>query len=177
MVTSKPQPSEYAPYYGKYIALVPGDDVVNALRVQMKRTNELLGSRSEPDGNFRYAADKWSVKEVLGHLADAERIFTYRALRIGRADQTPIEGFEQDDYVRSGGFDGRSLKNVLGEFSAVRAATVALYESLAEEAWARRGIANKNEVSVRALAFITAGHELHHVKILEECYFPLRQHA
>jgi uncharacterized damage-inducible protein DinB len=171
MSLTRPQTSEYAPYYEKYISLVPGTDPTAALEAQRPRTLQLLAGRSEADGEFRYAADKWTVKEVLGHLADCERIFTYRALRIARGDKTPMEGFEQDDYVRGGGFDERTLASLLEEFAQVRGATLALFRSFTDEAWLRRGIANKNEVSVRALAFITAGHELHHRQILQERYF------
>src|SRR5579864_4477371 len=104
MKLARPEPGEYAPYYEKYIALVPGADATSALEAQRVRTMQLFAGRGERDGNFRYAPKKWTVKEVLGHMVDSERIFTYRALRIARADQTPIEGFEQDDYVRGGGF-------------------------------------------------------------------------
>ena len=172
MTHVRPEPDEYAAYYEKYVALVPGNDVVGSLETQRARTLQLLAGRSERDGNFRYAADKWTVKDVLGHIADSERIFGYRALRIARADQTPLPGFEQDDYVRTGGFNDRALPSLLDEFSSVRSATLALFRSLHEHAWLRRGVANKNEISVRALAFVIAGHELHHAKILEERYFP-----
>lgn len=170
MTLARPEPGEYAPYYEKYIALVPTQDVASALETQRVQTMQLFAGRSERDGNFRYAADKWTVKEVLGHLSDSERVFTYRALRIARADETAMEGFEQDDYVRHGGFNERKLASLVEEFADVRSATLGLFRSLGEEAWLRRGTANKNEVSVRALAFITAGHELHHRRILEERY-------
>jgi DinB superfamily len=171
MNLARPESGEYAPYYGKYIALVAGNDVTSALEAQQVQTMQLFAGRSERDGNFRYAADKWTVKDVLGHLSDSERIFAYRALRIARADQTPMSGFEQDDYVRSGGFKERKLASLVEEFADVRSATLALFRSLGSEAWLRRGTANKDEVSVRALAFIIAGHELHHRQILEERYF------
>ncbi|MGB6685780.1 MAG: DinB family protein, partial [Candidatus Acidiferrum sp.] len=108
---------------------------------------------------------------VLGHIADSERIFAYRALRIARGDKTPIEGFEQDDYVRGAGFNERPLASLVEEFADVRSASLALFRSLGKEAWLRRGTANKNEISVRALAYITAGHELHHRQVIEERYF------
>jgi hypothetical protein len=171
MKLARPEPEEYAAYYEKYISLFPGTDVAGALETQRVQTVQLFAGRSERDGNFRYASDKWTVKEVLGHITDSERIFTYRALRIARADQTPMPGFEQDDYVRSGGFNERPLTSLVEEFAHVRSASLALFRSLGPEAWLRRGTANKNEVSVRALAFITAGHELHHRRILEERYF------
>jgi uncharacterized damage-inducible protein DinB len=169
---TRPESGEYAPYYETYIALVPGNDIVGVLEAQRKQMMQLFVARSERDGNFRYAPEKWTVKEVLGHVADTERIFAYRALRIARGDQTPLSGFEQDDYVRAGAFGERALADLAEEFAHVRNATVALFRSVGKDAWLRRGIANKNEVSVRALAFIVAGHELHHRHILEERYFP-----
>jgi uncharacterized damage-inducible protein DinB len=171
MKITRPEPGEYAAYYEKYISLVPGNDITSALEKQRVQTMQLLAGRSERESNFRYAADKWSVKDVLGHISDSERIFAYRALRIARGDQTPMEGFEQDDYVRSGGFTERPLASLVEEFANVRSATLSLFRSLPKEAWLLRGTANKNEVSVRALAYITAGHELHHRSILEERYF------
>jgi hypothetical protein len=171
MKLARPEVGEYAAYYEKYISLLPGTDVAGALEAQRVQTMQLFAGRSERDGNFRYAADKWTVKEVLGHINDSERIFTYRALRIARADQTPLPGFEQDDYVRSGGFNERPLASLVEEVAHVRSASLTLFRSLGPDAWLRRGTASKNEVSVRALAFITAGHELHHRRILEERYF------
>lgn len=170
-----PQPGEYAPYYERYISLIvsnaQSEDILDTLDQQRRQTMLLLCGRDEEDGDFRYAPDKWSVKEVLGHVCDTERIFAYRALRISRADATPMEGFEQDDYVRNGPFAQRPLADLVEDFIAVRRATLSLLRNLDEAAWSRRGVANKNEVSVRALAYIIAGHELHHRRILEEKYF------
>lgn len=171
-VTRKPEKDEYSDYYEQYISLVPNGDIVGTLESQRLQMMQLLAARSERDGNFRYAPDKWSVKEVLGHISDTERIFAYRALRMARGDKTPTEGFEQDDFVRGGGFGERTLAGLAEEFASVRNATLALFRSLSEEAWLRRGIANKKEISVRALAFIAAGHEVHHRRILDERYFP-----
>lgn len=168
---ARPQPGEYAPYYDRYISLVPGEEILHTLDQQRREMMMLISCRDDADGNFRYAADKWTAKEVLGHVCDSERIFAYRALRIARSDATPLEGFEQDDYVRNGGFAQRPLSDVVEDFIAVRRATLSLLRNLDEAAWTRRGIANKNEVSVRALAYIIAGHELHHRRILEEKYF------
>jgi len=169
---ARPAPGEYASFYETYISLVPTEDILSALEAQRLQTAQLLAARSEREGNFRYAPGKWTVKEVIGHLSDSERIFAYRALRIARADATPLSGFEQDDYVRSSGSADRTLADLAEEFSAVRAASLALFRSLSDEAWLRRGSANKNEVTVRALAYIIAGHEVHHRRILEERYFP-----
>ncbi len=171
----RPQPGEYAPYYDRYISLVhhnetPGNDILAAFDDQRRQTLLLLCGRAEADGDLRYAPDKWSLKEVLGHINDTERIMSYRALRISRGDATPIEGYEQDEYVRNGPFAGRPLADLIEDYIAVRRATVSLFRNLDEPAWSRRGVANKNEVTVRALAYIIAGHELHHRRIIEEKY-------
>jgi len=168
----RPQSGEYAPFYEKYVQLIPGTDIVGALEAQRLVMTQLLGARSEREGNFRYAPDKWSLKEVIGHVADSERIFAYRALRFARGDSTPLSGFEQDDYVKIGGFGDRMLADLAEEFAEVRGATIALFSGLDGQAWQRRGVANKNEVTVRALAYIIAGHELHHRRVLEENYLP-----
>jgi DinB superfamily len=168
---TRPEPGEYAPYYERYISLVEGADILNTLDEQRRQTLLLLCGRQEADGNFRYARDKWSAKEVLGHVCDTERIFAYRALRFSRGDQTPIEGFEQDGYVKNGPFAQRTLEDLIEDYIAVRRATLSLFRNLDEAAWSRRGIANKNEMSVRALAYLTTGHELHHLRILKEKYF------
>jgi uncharacterized damage-inducible protein DinB len=170
----RPEPSEYAPYYGRYIALVEGDEILSILDRQRRQTMLLLSGRDEEDGNFRYAPGKWSAKEILGHVCDTERIFSYRVLRISRGDNTPIEGFEQDDYVRNGPFAKLAFSDLVEEFIAVRRATLSLLRNLDEAAWLRRGIASNNEVTVRALAYTIAGHELHHRRILEEKYFVAR---
>ena len=169
----RPQPGEYAPYYDRYISLVPGNDVLAALAAledQRRQMLLLLSGRTEADGDLRYAPEKWSLKEVLGHINDTERIMSYRALRIARGDATPLEGFEQDDYVRNGPFARCPLADLIEDYIAVRRATISLFRNLDEAAWTRRGVASKNEVTVRALAFIIAGHELHHRQILEEKY-------
>jgi len=168
---ARPEPGEYAPYYDRYISLIPGSDILGTLESQRRQMMLLLSGRDESDGDSRYAPGKWTVKQVLGHICDTERIFAYRALRFARGDRTPIEGFEQDDYVSNGPFAQRPLAELIEDYIAVRRATLTLLRNLDEAAWTRRGIANKNEVSVRALAYIIAGHELHHRRILEEKYF------
>ena len=167
----RPEKNEYAPYYETYISQVQGNDILSILEAQRLQMAQLFAARSERDGNFRYAPGKWMVKEVLGHVSDAERIFAYRALRIARGDHTPLPGFEQEGYIQNGNFAERTLTNIGEEFAAVRAATLALFRSLSEEAWKRRGKASDNEVTVHALAYIIAGHETHHRRILEERYF------
>jgi len=167
----RPEAGEYAPYYDKYVSLVPGSDILTTLESERRQTLILLSGRDDADGDLRYAPDKWSAKEVLGHVCDTERVFAYRALRISRDDRTPMEGFEQDDYVRNGPFGKAPLAEIIEDYIAIRRATLTLLRNLDEAAWHRRGIANKNEVTVRGLAYIIAGHELHHRRILEEKYF------
>jgi hypothetical protein len=169
-IAGRPNANEYAPYYERYVSLVGGEDIEQILAAQAPDSITLFSRFSEEKGEFRYAPGKWSVKEVIGHLTDSERVFAYRALRIARADQTPLEGFEQDDYVKNGPFSQISVAALIEEFAHVRSATTSLFRNLTGEEWSRRGVANKVEVTVRGLAFIIAGHELHHRKILEERY-------
>ena len=168
---ARPEPNEFSSYHVGYISLVPGTDILGTLESQRRQMLIRLSGRDENEGDFRYAPDKWSVKQVLGHVCDTERIFTYRALRIARGDRTPLPGFEQDDYMRNSPFASRPLAEIIEDYIAVRRATITLFRNLDEQAWMRRGIVNNNEISVRALAYITAGHELHHRRILEEKYF------
>lgn len=170
-IVSRPEPGEYAPYYDRYISLIQGNEILTTLDAQRRQMLLLMSGRDESDGDYRYAPDKWSVKEVIGHICDTERIFAYRALRISRGDRTPIEGFDQDPYVQNGPFARRALADLIEDYIAVRRATLTLFRNLDEQAWLRRGIANNNEVSVRAIAYTTAGHELHHRRILEQKYF------
>jgi hypothetical protein len=165
----RPQAGEYNPYYDRYISLVSSDDVVGLLEQQAPDTVTLFKSASAK-ADFRYAAGKWSVKEMLGHINDAERIMAYRALRVARGDKTPLAGFEQDDYIRDGKFDQRTLADLIDEFVIVRQATVSLFRHVDSETGERRGVANGDQISVRALAYIIAGHELHHRKVLREKY-------
>jgi uncharacterized damage-inducible protein DinB len=167
---ARPGTDEYAPYYGTYIAKVPDGDLRSMLSSQLAETVALIRSIPESRGGHRYAPDKWSIREVLGHLADSERIFSYRALRIARGDATPLPGFEQNDYVPAGGFDARTLRDLADELAAIRQATIQLFTHLDQAALERRGTASGKSVSVRALAYIIAGHELHHVGILKNRY-------
>lgn len=137
---------------------------------QNKETLALLRGLSESQADSRYAPGKWSVKELVGHLIDSERIFTYRALRFARNDKTELPGFEQDDYIKHASFGARSIGDLADELEHVRRASLDLFRSLDEEAWQRRGLANDAEISVRALAYIIAGHELHHVQVLKTKY-------
>ena len=139
LAISRPEPGEYASYYERYIALVPGNDILAALDAQRRQTLLLLSGRDEIDGDFRYAPDKWSAKQVLGHMCDTERVFAYRALRIARGDQTPMEGFEQDDYVRNGPFAVVALAEIVEDYIAIRRATLTLLRNLEEQAWTASG--------------------------------------
>ena len=168
--SGKPDPTEYQPYYGKYVTLVPDGDILHVLDTQIEETAGILNSIPESRGGFRYAPDKWSVKELVGHLIDTERIFAYRALRFARNDKTPLPGYEQDDYVSNASFDSCTLTDLASELKSVREATVFLFKHLDPNAWTRSGLANNGEASVRALAHIIAGHELHHREILRSKY-------
>jgi len=169
-IKPRPDKSEYPTYAEGYVSRVPDGDVVGILGRQLDDTLALIKSIPEARGEFRYAEGKWSIKEVIGHVIDSERVFAYRALRFARGDATPLAGFEQDDYVRGAKFDKRSLGDLASEYEHVRRATISLFANLDEAAWNRRGTANNNESSVRALAFIIAGHERHHVEILQTRY-------
>jgi hypothetical protein len=171
LVIARPQSGEYAPYYERYISLIEDGDILATLDRQRREMVLLLSGLSEEQGDFRYAPEKWSAKQVLGHVCDTERVFAYRALRISRGDATPMEGFEQDDYVKNGPFARHAIAEVIEDYIAVRRATISLLRSLEEPAWSRRGVANKNEVTVRALAYTIAGHEAHHRRILQDKYF------
>jgi hypothetical protein len=165
-----PAAGEHSPYYARYIALVPGGDLIATLERQGEETARLLSGISDEHAGHRYAPGKWSIREVVGHLTDAERIFAYRALRFGRADATPLPGFDENSYTPAGEFEQRSLGELIDDFRAARASTVALFRGLPEAAMTRAGTASDAHCTVRALAWITAGHELHHVKILRERY-------
>jgi len=165
---SRPEPTEHAPYYARYIDLVPEGDIVTTLANQLAEALPFLRGITEAQGNTRHAPYTWSVKEVVGHLTDTERIFGYRALRFARNDQTPLPGFEENDYVRNANFDACSLKSLVDEFEAVRRSHIAFFGNLSDEAWGRTGLANNSAVSVRAFAYNIAGHERHHLAILRK---------
>jgi hypothetical protein len=168
---ARPQPGEYAPYYEKYIAMVEGTDLIGTLDGQRRQMLLLLSGRDEAEGDIRYAPGKWSAKELVGHVCDAERVFAYRAMRFSRGDQTPVPGFDENEYARNSPAGRRPLAEIIEDYIAVRRATITLLRNLDEDAWVRRGSANGHEVSVRALGYIIAGHELHHRRMLEEKYF------
>jgi DinB superfamily len=165
-----PGADEYAQPYRDYVARVQAGNVLELLERQGISTAKLLAQVSPERAAYRYAPGKWSVTEIIGHLSDAERIFAYRALRIARRDETPLPGFDENDYTPAGEFDRRSLTDVAKELAVVRSATLALFRGLPDEAWTRRGTASNHPVSVRAMAHIIAGHELHHLEVLRTRY-------
>jgi uncharacterized damage-inducible protein DinB len=166
----RPDASEYAPFYHGYVSAVPDGDLVALLREGGREMRAALSAVPEERGGFRYAEGKWSIRDVIGHMIDAERIFTYRALRIARGDATPLPGFEQNDYVAAAGSNSRTIASLVEELAAVRESTVQLFQSLPDDAWVRRGVASGKEISVRAMAYIVAGHARHHFSVLRERY-------
>jgi len=167
---TRPAPDEFAPYYGTYINKVGDGDVVRTLKGQIADTLAYLSAIPDSKERHRYAPGKWSIREVVGHLADAERIFAYRALRFARGDSTALPGFDENAFVSGSRHDDRTLASLMAEYEAVRGATAALFESLFPEEWTRHGTASGKEMSVRALAWVIAGHELHHLDVLRTRY-------
>ena len=167
---TRPDPSECAPYYNGYISEVGEGDIIEILRNQLVETTDLLRGVSEETGVYRYQPDKWSVKEVIGHLIDAERVFAYRALCFARNDKNPLPSMEQDDYVKFSNFDSRFLRDLLEEFRHVRLSSILLFESFDDEVLMRKGTASGFEFTVRTFPYIIAGHEKHHQRILKERY-------
>lgn len=170
VLVRKPDASEYAPYYGRYIGLIQDDDIIAVLARQAEETASLLRSFSEEASNRAYAPGKWNVKEVVGHMIDTERVFGLRALFIARKDPAALPGFEQDDWIRAASFSSEPFAELVDEFASVRQSHVHFFKHLPAEAWLRRGIANKLEFSVRAFAYTMAGHERHHQEILRTRY-------
>lgn len=173
MLLSRPTAAEYSPFYSTYINLIPtGADPIGLLREQPSTLKALLAPLSDEQALFRYAPDKWSIKEALVHIIDTERIFAYRALRIGRGDKTPLPGFEQNEYVPASGADARPLTDIWAEYDAVRAATVALLTSFPAAAFDHVGTASNGPMSLRALTYILPGHEANHIAVFRERYLP-----
>jgi uncharacterized damage-inducible protein DinB len=170
MKITRPNPDEYAPYYEKYISKVKSDEPLKELRDGLKQTKKLISNLNKKQLKLRYAEGKWTIKEILVHMMDAERIFGYRALRFARNDQTKLPSFDEEQYAPASKATKRKIKSILREYEAVRKATIALFENLDEEMLMRVGTANDQQMSVRALLYVTAGHELHHVGVIKEKY-------
>jgi hypothetical protein len=166
----RPQAGEYAAYQEIYVSRVPGGPIVQTLRHQSEETLALLRRVPEEGAMFAYAPGKWTIKEVIGHLIDTERVMVYRALRFARNDATALPGFDENLYAAEGRFATRSVASLTGELAAVRTSTAAFFEGISPEAWLRSGNANDYRLTVRGLAYVIAGHELHHVAILKERY-------
>jgi hypothetical protein len=166
----RPASSEYAPSYSGYVSAVPDGDLLSLLARQGRETVKLLRGINEKKSRYRYAPGKWTIREVAGHVSDAERVFTYRALRFARGDATPLASFDENAWGDATNADARALADHIEELAAVRAATLALFRGFSEDQFARSGTASGHQITVRALAYITAGHERHHVKILRERY-------
>jgi uncharacterized damage-inducible protein DinB len=179
LIIAQPDNNEYAPFYAGYVAKAlaaihrtDNNDLGTALQATHRLLHELLSSLSEAQQHYRYAEGKWTVKEILGHLIDAERIFAYRVLRIARNDTTPLPGFDENAYVAASNAQKRSMEELLNEFAVVRASTLALLKSLSPPILEYTGTVSNHPISARALAYIIAGHELHHLDIIRERYLP-----
>lgn len=166
----RPNTSEYGSYYGRYINLVPDEDILDIMTKQNEILNAFFNKLTEEKSKYKYAEGKWNIREILGHIIDTERIFAYRALRISRNDKTALPGFEQDDYVPFSNHANTLLKNLSEEFFLLRKANLKLFESFTDEMWMRTGTASENPLSVKAAVYILAGHPMHHLNVIKERY-------
>ncbi|OGU27720.1 MAG: damage-inducible protein DinB [Ignavibacteria bacterium GWA2_35_9] len=169
----RPSNGDYAPFYAGYIKNVP-DDVIKALEDQLYLTNTFFKAIPADKIDYRYAEGKWSIKEIVGHLIDNERIMSYRALSISRNETQSLPGFDENDYMRESNYSKRNYYDIVDELRKVRESNLPMFKSFSEEILDRRGVANNSEVTVRALLFIIAGHEIHHINIVKERYFNKR---
>ena len=168
--SEKPAADEHAPFYATYVNAAPAGDVVDALTKQGRDVAQLVRGVPEARGGYRYAEGKWSIKDLVLHLCDAERVFSYRLMRFARNDQTDLPGFDENTYAANGNADGQTLAQLVDHFEAVRRATVSLIAPLDDEAMGRRGTANGRAITPRALAWVMLGHVAHHEKVLRERY-------
>jgi hypothetical protein len=167
---NRPTSTEYAPYYERYVSQVSESDIMPVLRSQMDELDVLLEHVAPEQETYRYAVDKWSIRQIVGHLIDGERVFGYRLFCIARGEQQNLPGFDQNDYMLTAPYDQIELEDLLSELRLIRLGNMAMLRTLHEEAWSRAGSANSNQVTVRALAFILAGHVRHHMNVLRERY-------
>lgn len=166
----RPAKTDYAEYYQRYIDLIEGEDIINILSSLNKETSDVLNSFPQSKGNFAYAPGKWSVKEVVGHMMDTDRIFAYRALAIARGEKQPLPSFDQDEYVKNGKFNLRELSDLTYEYRLLRESNILLFKGFEQSVYSNRGVAAGNEVTVLALMWMIAGHQKHHLNILREKY-------
>lgn len=167
---NRPENNEFASYYLPFVSAVPDGDIISVLNQQLENTRLMLKDITEEQGQFRYGTEKWSIKEVVGHMTDTERIMAYRLLCIARGEAVSLPGFDEKQYVENANFNEQSLEQLLDHFAKVRQTTTLLLESLSPDALVRRGLANNTEVTVRGVAYIIAGHAMHHSKIIQERY-------
>jgi len=170
MKINKPQPSEYAPYAAGYVNAVPEGSVLKILEQLKDSSYNFFSGLTDEQADYAYAEGKWTLKQVLGHMIDTERVFAFRALCFSRGEQQHFPGFDQDDYVRNSTFDTRSIQDLAHEFKTVRESSLFLYRSLTEEQSLLKGTASNYPTSVRALVYMTAGHELYHLDLIKERY-------
>ncbi|HUP47002.1 MAG TPA: DinB family protein [Thermoanaerobaculia bacterium] len=166
----RPDPTEFAPYFQRYLDLVPEDDILAALEKQMHETAAILGRVNEERSTYRYAPGKWTIKQVVGHMGDTERILAFRALSISRGEKNPLPGYDEDSYVRGAEFEGWPYADLVDALGVVRRANILMFRHLSPEAWERRGVANESATSVRGLAYTILGHERHHLGVLHDRY-------
>lgn len=169
-IMNRPETHEFAPYYNTYVSTVEGNEVLPVLKSQVAELRSNFSQMPDEKGTFAYAEGKWTLKEALSHLIDGERIFAYRILRISRGDQTPIEGFEQDDYIATSNANNRSFADLLDEFDLQRQSNLILVNNISDEGSRLMGTASGNPISVRALTYIMAGHVTHHLRVIKERY-------
>jgi hypothetical protein len=170
LIITKPLENEYAPYYKKYIDLVPEDDILKVLAVQKRGIKEFFDGLTEEQGSLRYSPEKWSVKDILGHLLEGERVFAFRALFFARKGEAQLPGYGQDDWVKEAGFNSVPLKMLAEEFDITRETTLLLFRRFNELSWLNMGVSNNFNISVRTIAYVMAGHASHHINVIKEKY-------
>ena len=166
----RPTEKEYAPYYQKYISLIPNGDILQLMEKQNEQFCEFLAQFDEERANYRYAKGKWSIKEVIGHLIDVELVFMYRAWRFSRNDKASLHGFEQDEFIANSDFSKMTLSELVEQFYHMRKAAIPMFSSFSDEMWRRKGTANDSTFTVRAIAYIMVGHVIHHMRIIHQKY-------
>ena len=170
LIISRPEPTEYPHELDQYISLVPGNDLLSYFDTQTMSVASLANTLSEEQLLYKYAEGKWSVKDIFCHLIDCERIYDYRTLCIARGDKTELPGFEENDYAKTAHADARQISDIIAEYKAVRTSSVELFKSFDEKILLRSGIANNSLRSVRAIGYSLAGHEIHHLNVINERY-------